>query len=82
MQIYLTEEGVDLLEQKIADLELIDIESIKAGRTVLQYILKNAIVLPIYRSWDEVEFFEPDNESQSEKVTELKHGVIIRGEDQ
>lgn len=75
MQIYLTEEGVEQIEQKIADLAFINTETTKAGIAVLQYILKDAIILPVYRSWDEVE------SGLYEKTIELKHGVIIRGED-
>jgi len=37
-----------------------------------------AIILFVEESWENVELYPPDNESQTEKTLRLKHGVIIQ----
>jgi hypothetical protein len=44
---------------------------------MLKEILSSATILPIEESWDDVELYPPDNESQMEKTLRLKNGVII-----
>lgn len=79
MRIYLDQKT----KRELSDV----IDSISQGIEDDPYIqllregLESAIVLPVYRSWDEVEFFDPDNESQKRKTLKLKNGVIIKGED-
>jgi hypothetical protein len=45
---------------------------------VYKEILSSATILPVEESWEDVEFFPPDNESQTERVLRFKNGVIIK----
>jgi hypothetical protein len=84
--VYLTEEGKKEIENKIAELENysyatqnIWIEGQNSGiLKILEEILSSAIILPVYNNWEDVNFFPPDNESQTDKLLELKNGVIIQ----
>jgi len=78
MRIYLDQKTKNELSKAI---DKIEYELDESYVKLLRHGLETAIVLPVYRSWDEVEFFEPDNESQLDLINKLKHGVIIRGED-
>jgi hypothetical protein len=83
--IFLTQEGKQEIEAKIAELE-----KFTKGRPrefvykqVLQLeiykeILSSATILPVYSNWEDVELYPPDNESQNVKTLELKNGVIIQ----
>jgi hypothetical protein len=44
----------------------------------LETILLSATVLPVEESWEDVELYPPDSESQFEKTISLKNGVIIK----
>ena len=75
--IYLTEEGKQELEAKIAEIE--SYEGLESGiADTLKEILSSATILPVEKSWDDVELYPPDNESQIEKTLRLKNGVIIQ----
>jgi len=89
--IYLTEQAKQEIEAKIIELgkqlELVgnlfeevvhDPIEIKVSINLFEEILSSATILPVYSSWDNVERFPPDNESQSLKTLELKNGVIIQ----
>ena len=75
--IYLTEKGKQELEAKIAEIE--SYEGLESGiADTLKEILSSATILPVEKSWDDVELYPPDNESQIEKTLRLKNGVIIQ----
>ena len=87
--IYLTEEGKQEIEAKIAKLDrnIKQFESImptydpigsKTQLFVYKQILSSVTVLPVYKSWEDVELFPPDNESQNIKTLGLINGVIIK----
>jgi hypothetical protein len=50
----------------------------KTKKNMLKEILASALVLPVYNNWEDVDFFPPDNESQTDKLLKLKNGVIIQ----
>jgi hypothetical protein len=80
--IYLTEEGKKEIEDLIAKLtdyknKTHDIYAV--GQIyILKQILSSATILPVEESWEDVELYPPDNESQMEKTLRLKNGVIIQ----
>ena len=75
--IYLTEKGKQELKAKIAEIE--SYEGLESGMAdTLKEILSSATILPVEKSWDDVELYPPDNESQIEKTLRLKNGVIIQ----
>jgi hypothetical protein len=75
--IYLTEKGKQEIEAKIAEIEYY--EGLESGMAdTLKEILSSATILPVEKSWDDVELYPPDNESQIEKTLRLKNGVIIQ----
>jgi hypothetical protein len=75
--IYLTEKGKQEIEAKIAEIE--SYEGLESGMAdTLKEILSSATILPVEKSWDDVELYPPDNESQIEKTLRLKNGVIIQ----
>ena len=87
--IYLTEQGKKELEAKIAELEkekasnliqnLTGFANMNFGEIeTYKEILSSAIILPVYSSWEDVETFPPDNESQAEKILKIKNGVVIQ----
>lgn len=81
--IYLTEEGKKVIEDKIADLKYhlkINPHDLYAiGQVyILKQTLSSATILPVEESWEDVELYPPDNESQMEKTLRLKNGVIIQ----
>jgi hypothetical protein len=82
--IYLTEEGKKEIEAKIVELEKYNFEDEKLNGNLegnvycLKEILSSAIILPVYNNWEDVDFFPPDNESQTKKLLELKNGIIIQ----
>jgi hypothetical protein len=82
--IYLTEEGKQELEVKIAErrkyspIETEDDWFENGEINVYKEILSSATILPVEKSWDDVELYPPDNESQIEKTLRLKNGVIIQ----
>ena len=82
--IYLTEEGKQELEAKIAErrkyspIETEDDWFENGEINVYKEILSSATILPVEKSWDDVELYPPDNESQIEKTLRLKNGVIIQ----
>jgi len=84
--IYLTEEGKKVIEDKIAELEE-DLKEegnpfiytdVSAELNTYKRILFYATILPVEESWEDVELYPPDNESQMEKTLRLKNGVIIQ----
>jgi hypothetical protein len=83
--IYLTEEGKQEIEAKIQELERerfygseLNSDYRIGQQKVYKEILENFIILPVEKSWDDVELYPPDNESQIEKTLRLKNGVIIQ----
>lgn len=85
--IYLTEEGKKEIEDKIAELETelnsgssFVTENYRNRGEIAAYkkILSLATILPVEESWDDVELYPPDNESQTEKTLKLINGVIIQ----
>jgi hypothetical protein len=83
--IYLSEEGKKEIEAKITEIETgIKVLSLTEGFkdmgniNVYKEILSSATILPVEESWEDVEFFPPDNESQTERVLRFKNGVIIK----
>jgi hypothetical protein len=78
--IYLTEEGKKEIEKKINQLEsTINLTGwVSARIETFKQILVSATILPVEESWENVELYPPDNESQFEKTMSLKNGVIIK----
>lgn len=82
--IYLTDEAKKEIEAKIDELRNYspletDDDFINRGKQIiLEEILSSATILPVEKSWDDVELYPPDNESQIEKTLRLKNGVIIQ----
>jgi transcription elongation GreA/GreB family factor len=89
--IYLTEEGKQEIEAKIAELkEHLQVKQkdftnhkhlcgfLDGQIDLLQEILSSATILSVEESWEDVELYPPDNESQFEKTLRLKNGVIIQ----
>lgn len=83
--IYLTQKVKQELEAKIANIKKpaphwdgIYVSEVQEARADLyEEILSEAIVLPIEESWDVVELYPPDNESQIKHTLKYKNGVII-----
>jgi len=83
--LYLTQETKDYFEQEVnavykvvAHREASSMRDYYLGRiSVLKELVYFSTVLPVYKSWGDVEAFPPDNESQKEKVLELQNGVVI-----
>jgi hypothetical protein len=78
--IYLTEEGKKAIENELTELRT---QWNKNQQTwgkiyILQDILVSATILSVEESWEDVELYPPDNESQMEKTLRLKNGVIIQ----
>ena len=84
--IYLTQEGKQEIEAKIAELEKEIMNEMNvfihtATNAELDFynkIISSATILPVYSNWEDVELYPPDNESQNVKTLELKNGVIIQ----
>ena len=82
--IYLTDEAKKEIEAKIDELRNYspletDDDFINRGKQIiLEEILSSATILPVEKSWDDVELYPPDNGSQIEKTLRLKNGVIIQ----
>jgi hypothetical protein len=87
--IYLTQEGKKEIEAKIANLKKSEEVNLRTRFMMgadmnggfidaLETILLSATVLPVEESWEDVELYPPDNESQFEKTISLKNGVIIK----
>jgi hypothetical protein len=86
-EIYLSKESKEEIEKEILSLEKISflgqdpnytMGSIKSRISTLSEIINSSTVLPVYNSWDDVEFYPPDNESQCEKCIKEYNGVIIK----
>jgi hypothetical protein len=84
--IYLTEKGKQEIEAKIAELDrlkrepdaILTFNEYQRIIDVYKEILALATILPVEKSWDDVESYPPDNQSQIEKTLRLKNGVIIQ----
>jgi hypothetical protein len=87
--IYLTQQKKQELEEQRIHLIVLAEEYRQKGHThrktgalanssLIEDILSEAIVLPEYSNWEDVDFFPPDNESQMKKTLQLKNGVIIK----
>ena len=78
--VYLSEEGKKAIERELSILRnkwFKDQED--WGKIyILQDILVSSTILPVEESWEDVELYPPDNESQMEKTLRLKNGVIIQ----
>jgi len=92
MGIYITQQKKEELEARISDLDLFiqdnkdkgyySLECFHGGRKMIyNEILSEAIVLPVEESWEDVELYPPDNESQFKKTMSLKNGVIIKSKE-
>ena len=81
--IYLTEEGKKEIEKKINQLEsIINLTGYVLARIdTFKQILVSATILPVEESWEDVELYPPDNESQFEKTMSIKNGVIIKSKE-
>ncbi len=81
--IYLTEEGKKEIEKKINQLEsTINLTGwVSARIETFKQILVSATILPVEESWENVELYPPDNESQFEKTMSIKNGVIIKSKE-
>ena len=81
--IFLTEESKKEIEAKIAEInktyhEYANWEGQLGKAEIYKEILSSATILPVYSSWEDVETFPPDNESQTEKILKIKNGVVIQ----
>jgi hypothetical protein len=84
--IYLTQEGKQAIEAKIKHIKVLEKNSVLSNFyqgqiAILKEILSSATVLPVEESWENVELYPPDNESQFEKTMSLKNGVIIKSKE-
>ncbi len=87
--IYLSEEGKKEIEAKLKQIRINDradyesdedylLRKHELEQNFIDDVISSATILPVEESWEDVEFFPPDNESQTERVLRFKNGVIIK----
>ena len=73
--IYLTEEGRQEIEDKIAELEKNKYPKLRIDLDVYKEILSSATILPVEESWTTIDFKYPTYFSQ---MTAFPNGLIIQ----
>jgi hypothetical protein len=82
MGIYITQQKKEEWEAKVVEYADGEYSGLKDTlHKLYRNLLSESIVLPVEESWEDVELYPLDNESQFEKTMSLKNGVIIKSKE-